>query len=647
MGILDPLNIVVSRIVAAGVPCTVAAGNGGADGPFNTFSPADAESVTSIASFDNRVYPKILVPGQYFISGEPTGIEFGWNPSIIQNISMGLYPLQATTSNISNTRDLCQKTPFNLHGSQADLSRQVVLIRSGGCSINEKVSNAVALGAKHVLLCSNEPHTGTEGASIPGMQSVGIVSVAQAEEWVRLMRSGAQVSLHITPPEEAGLALMDETNTQTGGLVSSFTSWGPTPEVGIKPQVAAPGGMIASTFPINMGGYAVLSGTSMACPFVAGSVALLLEARGTLSPKYINTLFVSTATPAASHNGGRRQSYLAPVAQQGAGLLNAYNAVHSTTLVDSDGFTFNDENTRPISTGFRLFNTGPVEVTYHITHVPSSTFYAFNEGGLTQASSPTMLRQNAQAQLSFNTRNITIPAGEHAYINLHAVAPISAHISGSSRFGNNNSTVLDANRIPVFSGYISIRRALGSSFYSQLSDSKIQIPYLGVAASMKTDAHVMDMSHVYLMSSSRSTSRSKVTSFTLSQPDTIQKKNPKSTAPTVFAKMVLGSPLVRVDVQPAGVDSGRGKYRYVGGEKVPLTKHVLGHNIIGSMTGYPAAFIPGVPLVESWTGELSDGSYAPERNYTFLIRALRVFGDEDKEEDYEVARTEYFSISYS
>lgn len=510
--------------------------------------------------------------------------------------------------------------------------------------MNQKVSNAAALGAKHVLLYSNEPHDGTLGAASPGIQSVGTVSIAQAEEWMRLMRSGAQITLLITPPEETGLALIEEPNTQTGGFVSAYTSWGPTPEVGNKPQVAAPGGMIASTFPLNLGGYAVLSGTSMACPFVAGSVALLLEARGPLSPRYINSLLVSTAIPSVYLNGRKKQRFLAPVAQQGAGLLNVYNAVHTTTLVDTSGFTFSDEEHRPVRAGFHLSNISPVEVTYNIAHVPSGAFYAFNKDGLIHESSPTMLRQNAQARLSFNTRQITLPAGGHAYIDILPLSPLSTNEIGSRNY---NNTVLDANRIPVFSGYITIRRAPGSPLYPQLPDSKVQIPYLGVAASMKTNAHVLDKSRVYLTSSSQSTSRSAVTAFVLAQPGGIQGDNSSLMAPTLFAQMVLGSPLVRVDVQPVGVGSGNGRDRQGDGERVPLTRNVLGNEILGSIAGYPTAFVPGVPVMASWTGELADGSYAPEGNYTFLVRALKIFGDENKEEDYEVVRTEGFSISYN
>jgi subtilisin family serine protease len=81
-----------------------------------------------------------------------------------------------------------------------------------------------------------------------------------------------------------------------------------------KPDLAAPGGAITSTFP--GGTFAALSGTSMASPHVAGLVALLLERDGTLKPRTVRKLLERSCEDLP----------LGPN-QAGYGLVNAYAAL--------------------------------------------------------------------------------------------------------------------------------------------------------------------------------------------------------------------------------------------------------------------------------------------------------------------------------
>jgi hypothetical protein len=57
--------------------------------------------------------------------------------------------------------------------------------------------------------------------------------------------------------------------------MADFSSWGPTKDGRLKPDVVAPGDSIKSTFP--GGGYGIQSGTSMATPHVSGIAALVIQ----------------------------------------------------------------------------------------------------------------------------------------------------------------------------------------------------------------------------------------------------------------------------------------------------------------------------------------------------------------------------------
>lgn len=152
-----------------------------------------------------------------------------------------------------------------------DLSNKLVLIRRGSCTFVQKAQNAAAFGAKYILFYNNVEGTiSTEVTTVPGILGVAMVTPEQGAAFIGLLAAGNTVNVDVKGAAVAQISVAIESNNVTGGYMSTYTSWGPTFEGRIKPEVSAPGGNILSTWPLTLGGYASISGTSMATPFIAG-----------------------------------------------------------------------------------------------------------------------------------------------------------------------------------------------------------------------------------------------------------------------------------------------------------------------------------------------------------------------------------------
>jgi subtilisin family serine protease len=87
-------------------------------------------------------------------------------------------------------------------------------------------------------------------------------------------------------------------------IINPTSSQGPTRDGRSKPDVAAPGtGIVAAKgFSQDDSKWVSMSGTSMAAPYVAGVIALMLSINGRLTAAQIEGIIQSTAQPLPGGN---------------------------------------------------------------------------------------------------------------------------------------------------------------------------------------------------------------------------------------------------------------------------------------------------------------------------------------------------------
>lgn len=342
-----PTSKAADRLVKKGVVVVCSIGNSGANGLYSASAPGVGKDVIGVASFENThnalpvftVSPDATANGYSAASGAP---------------------LPPTSGTFAMAQANLDGTPLVAGG----LTGKIALIRRGSFTFYAKALNAQNAGAIAVVLYNNA--VGRISPSVVGAPAITIpvVAISAAE--------GALINSRLI----AGPVDLTWTNTinsfpapaSTAGLISSFSSYGLSPDLTLKPDIGAPGGNIFSTFPLERGGYASLSGTSMASPHVAGAAALYLQAYPHTKAKDMAHLLENTAQPKAWW-GNPALGFLDNVHRQGAGLLAIDRAILATGEVEPGKLSLGESTTGPVTRTLTIENHGPTATTYTLSHV--------------------------------------------------------------------------------------------------------------------------------------------------------------------------------------------------------------------------------------------------------------------------------------
>lgn len=360
--------------------------------------------------------------------------------------------------------DANDKLPLNLEYVYVGLSKteedykdkevegKIALIQRGDNSYTEKKNLAVAHGAKGIIIFNHE-NGGDELMNMlidpPVDIPVIFIGHTNGMKLVKALENGKQTV------EIAAIGKVDNISAKR---MSTFSTWGPTSDLRLKPEITAPGGQIYSTQNDNQ--YTTMSGTSMATPHVAGAVGLVKQAlmnpekaglnanamynRATFA-QIAKTRLMNAAVPQKSPEG----DYYS-VNRQGAGMMNVGNAIKTPVRVYATGT--NDElvdaklNLQEVNGSFKakleLKNDSNREVTYNISVI------GLKEGVVQDPKTGINYLNETTEEINVNVsgdKSVTVPASGNKTVEL-SVSYNPADV-GANQFVTGYITLKDAKAV--------------------------------------------------------------------------------------------------------------------------------------------------------------------------------------------------------
>lgn len=422
-----PTAKAASRLVKKGMVVVASAGNSGTTGAYSTGAPSVGENVIAVASFDNT---GVMLP-TFTISPDSLAIGYSSGSGAAPTPTSGTEPMRRTGT-ATSTADGCSPLPA------ASLAGHVALIRRGSCSFHIKAANAQNAGATGLVLYNNAAGflTPTVVGPVPITIPVVMATASQGEMIDARLASG--------PVNMTWTAALGSFPNPAGGLLSSFSSYGMSPDLSLKPDIGAPGGSIFSTYPLELGGFANLSGTSMSSPHVAGAAALLLQAEPKTKAKSVAGIMQNSAVPKA-WSGNPGLGFLDFAHRQGAGMLRIDDAITTATRIEPGKLSLGEGEAGPTSHKLKLRNSGNTAVTYAVSSVNG-----LSTGSNTFAPGAFL----SDASVSFSAASVTVQPDDSAKVDVTitpATGPVGGQYGGYLVFTpDDGSAVL---RVP-FGGYV-------------------------------------------------------------------------------------------------------------------------------------------------------------------------------------------------
>ncbi len=414
-------NEVYSRIEEAGISLVVAASNdyssgfGSEQGNTNKTDNPDSAPVGSPSSYTGALSVASISgkkDNYMFANGKD---EVFFTPSVnTAGKEYDFFAMLGITKGESATYEYVTVPGVGMKVNYAgiDAFGKIALVKRGDITFEEKVQFAAEAGAIAVIIYNNV--FGDVTMTIGNDAKIPAVFIGKDE--------GDVLAKHETGTFEFNL------DNVAGPFMSDFSSWGPNPDLSLKPEITAHGGKILSA--VVGGEYDELSGTSMAAPNMCGITVLIRQYVKETFPEFsatevrdlVNQLTMSTATIALDRKGNPYSPR-----KQGAGIADIAKSTTTPAYLHVDGI-----NKTKLELKDDPNRTGVYKMSINLTNI-SNRALSYKLGNITMtesvsASDPEyvaemayLLSNNSEYSVeggTFENGIVTVEAGKTAKVNV-------------------------------------------------------------------------------------------------------------------------------------------------------------------------------------------------------------------------------------
>ncbi|MCL4898068.1 S8 family serine peptidase [Streptococcus suis] len=332
---------IAKRAAEKGIIITAAIGNAGASSSDTSF---DLHTNNALGAVDTATTVGVAATPAVIAVGSARNTHLVQREFMLNGQSFGYYPIGYTTLTEGKYEFVDAGNGHWEEVQGLDLAGKVAIIKKDKFDLKDAVRNlkfkdVVGLVVvntdqgwnkdyykTHQLLVDDKTllsYSSIWGISLSGEDGRRLLEVAN--------QSQDKTGLVLKPT--IGMKKLIEVPT-----VSGFSSWGPTVNLELKPEIVAPGEDVYAT--LNDNRYGSMSGTSMASPIVAGASALLLPRIRQMTPPegmtrmdLLRIILMNTATPLVDVLDSSGHALENSPRQQGAGLLQIDRAFETDVIL--------------------------------------------------------------------------------------------------------------------------------------------------------------------------------------------------------------------------------------------------------------------------------------------------------------------------